>query len=112
MPFFNSALAGILTLLPKWAAHPFARPYVAGESAAEALEEAFGTKPVPMGGGGSIPIVVEFEERLHAPALLLGFSLPGCNLHAPNEWLSVENFEKGIGALALLYDKLGAHAAD
>ena len=38
MPLFNSVLARILTLLPKWAAHPFARPYVAGESAAEALE--------------------------------------------------------------------------
>jgi acetylornithine deacetylase/succinyl-diaminopimelate desuccinylase-like protein len=82
------------------------------EAAAEALQEAFGTKPVPMGGGGSIPIVVEFEERLDAPALLVGFSLPGCNLHAPNEWLSVENFEKGIGALALLYEKLGAQAGD
>lgn len=80
------------------------------EAAAEALEEAFGTKPVPMGGGGSIPIVVEFEERLDAPALLLGFSLPGCNLHAPNEWLSVENFEKGIGALVRLYSKLGTRA--
>ena len=80
------------------------------EAAAEALEEAFGTKPVPMGGGGSIPIVVEFEERLDAPALLLGFSLPGCNLHAPNEWLSVENFEKGIGALVRLYGKLGTRA--
>jgi acetylornithine deacetylase/succinyl-diaminopimelate desuccinylase-like protein len=77
------------------------------EAAAEALEEAFGTAPVPMGGGGSIPIVVEFEERLDATALLVGFSLPGCNLHAPDEWLPIENFEKGIGALALLYEKLG-----
>jgi acetylornithine deacetylase/succinyl-diaminopimelate desuccinylase-like protein len=32
------------------------------EAAADALEEAFGTRPVAMGGGGSIPIVVEFEE--------------------------------------------------
>lgn len=77
------------------------------EAAREALEEAFGTRPVAMGGGGSIPIVVEFEERLGAPALLLGFSLPGCNLHAPDEWLSVENFEKGIDALVRLYPKLG-----
>jgi acetylornithine deacetylase/succinyl-diaminopimelate desuccinylase-like protein len=76
------------------------------EAAAAALEEAFGAHPVPMGGGGSIPIVVEFEERLDATALLVGFSLPGCNLHAPNEWLPVDNFEKGIGALALLYGKL------
>jgi len=76
------------------------------DAAAEALEEAFGTKPVPMGGGGSIPIVVEFEEKLHATALLIGFSLPGSNLHAPNEWFPIENYEKGIGALARLYQKL------
>lgn len=82
------------------------------EAASEALEEAFGTKPVPMGGGGSIPIVVEFEEKLNATALLVGFSLPGCNLHAPNEWFSLENYEKGIGALARLYDKLGRAQAD
>jgi acetylornithine deacetylase/succinyl-diaminopimelate desuccinylase-like protein len=60
-----------------------------------------------MGGGGSIPIVVDFEEQLEAPALLLGFSLPGCNLHAPDEWLRIEDFEKGIRTLALLYGKLG-----
>jgi acetylornithine deacetylase/succinyl-diaminopimelate desuccinylase-like protein len=89
------------------------RPWKAGvsgpafDAASEALKEAFGTTPVPMGGGGSIPIVVEFEEILGATALLVGFSLPGCNLHAPNEWLPVENYEKGIGALALLYEKLG-----
>ncbi len=77
------------------------------EAAADALEEAFGTRPVPMGGGGSIPIVVDFEETLDASALLVGFSQPGCNLHAPNEWLGIENFEKGIGALARLYEKLG-----
>ncbi len=76
------------------------------EAATQALEEAFGTAPVLMGSGGSIPIVVEFEERLSAPVMLVGFSLPGCNLHAPNEWLPVENFERGIGALALLYQKL------
>jgi acetylornithine deacetylase/succinyl-diaminopimelate desuccinylase-like protein len=76
------------------------------DAAAEALEEAFGTRPVLAGDGGSIPIVVEFEEKLGAPCVLVGFSLPGCNMHAPNEWFSIENYEKGIGALALLYEKL------
>ncbi len=80
------------------------------EAASASLREAFGREPVMMGGGGSIPIVVEFEERLRAPALLIGFSLPGCNLHAPDEWLPVRNFELGIGALARLYDRLGAAA--
>jgi acetylornithine deacetylase/succinyl-diaminopimelate desuccinylase-like protein len=78
------------------------------EAASEALRETFGKDPVLMGGGGSIPIVVDFEEQLAATALLVGFSLPGCNLHAPNEWLSVAYFEKGIETLTRLYSKLGA----
>jgi len=82
------------------------------DAAREALEEAYGRRPVPMGGGGSIPIVVDFEEQLKAPALLIGFSLPGSNLHAPDEWLRIEDFEKGIAALALLYDKLGSGGSE
>jgi len=77
------------------------------DAAREALEEAYGVRPVGMGGGGSIPIVIDFEEQLQAPALLIGFALPGCNLHAPDEWLRIEDFEKGIASLALLYGKLG-----
>jgi acetylornithine deacetylase/succinyl-diaminopimelate desuccinylase-like protein len=34
------------------------------------------------------------------------FSLPGANEHAPNEWFPRENIEKGIRALAYLYEKL------
>lgn len=75
-------------------------------AASRSLERAFGRAPVLQGEGGSIPIVVEFEELLEAPALLLGFALPGCNMHAPDEWLSIENFEHGIRALAYLYDEL------
>ena len=77
------------------------------EAAAAALEEAFGTRPVLAGEGGSIPIVVEFERILEAPALLVGFALPGANMHAPDEWFPLENFEKGIGALVRLYRELG-----
>lgn len=80
------------------------------DAAKRALERAFGTEPVLTGEGGSIPIVVEFEEILRAPCLLMGFALPGANMHAPNEWLPVENFETGIEALALLYEELGDSA--
>jgi acetylornithine deacetylase/succinyl-diaminopimelate desuccinylase-like protein len=81
------------------------------EAAAQALEDTFGKRPVLMGGGGSIPIVPEMEERLGATALLVGFSLPGCNLHAPNEWLSVAYYQKGIETLVRLYDNLREAAA-
>ncbi|HEX7051294.1 MAG TPA: dipeptidase, partial [Longimicrobiales bacterium] len=63
------------------------------DAAARALERAFGRPPVYAGEGGSIPIVPAFERVLGAPVLLMGFGLPGENAHAPDEWISIENFE-------------------
>ena len=76
------------------------------DAAGRALETAFGTAPVFAGEGGSIPIVDEFERVLGARALLMGFGLPGENAHAPDEWISVENFEKGVHASAALLEEL------
>ncbi|MEK9499997.1 dipeptidase [Gemmatimonadota bacterium DH-20] len=77
------------------------------EAAGRALEAAFGARPVLAGEGGSIPIVGDFERVLDAPALLVGFALPGCNMHAPDEWFTVENYDRGIEALVRLYAELG-----
>lgn len=73
-----------------------------------ALEAAFGTTPVITGEGGSIPVVGDFERILGAPVLLMGFGLPGENAHAPDEWMSVENFRQGMRAAATLLDRFGA----
>lgn len=78
------------------------------EAAARALEEAYDRAPVLVGEGGSIPIVGEFERILGAPALLVGFALPGCNMHAPDEWISVSDLETGTVALVRLYEELAA----
>jgi acetylornithine deacetylase/succinyl-diaminopimelate desuccinylase-like protein len=76
------------------------------EAATVALKKAFGAEPVLAGEGGSIPIVAEFERVLGAPVLLVGFSLPGANEHGPNEWFPADHIEKGIRALAYLYEEL------
>ena len=76
------------------------------DAASRALEKSFGTQPVLTGEGGSIPIVGEFEEILGANSLLLGFALPGANMHAPNEWFATDCFERGIDTLIHLYDEL------
>ena len=62
------------------------------------------------GEGGSIPVVGDFQRILSAPVLLVGFGLPGENAHAPNEWMSEENFYKGMRAMAALWDELRASA--
>jgi len=78
------------------------------EAGAAALEHAWGKDVIFAGEGGSIPIVPEFEEVLGAPAILLGFGLPGENAHAPDEWFSVENYELGTSAMAeLLFELKG-----
>jgi acetylornithine deacetylase/succinyl-diaminopimelate desuccinylase-like protein len=40
--------------------------------------------------------------------VMLGFGLPDDNLHAPNEKLHLPNFFRGIEAVALYLEKLGA----
>ncbi len=78
------------------------------EAAKRALREAYGKDPVLTREGGSIPIVHTFQEIFASPVLLIGFGLPGENAHAPNEWMSVENYQLGAEAIANLYD----HVAD
>lgn len=82
------------------------------EAGKRALAAAFGREPVITGEGGSIPVVGDFERILGAPVLLMGFGLPGENAHAPNEWISEENYRLGTRAAAVLFDEFAAaHAA-
>lgn len=81
------------------------------DAARRALTAAFGREPVVTGEGGSIPVVGDFQRILGAPVLLMGFGLPGENAHAPNEWMSEENFTRGLRAVAMLYQQLGETSA-
>ena len=76
------------------------------EAGRRALQRAFGKEPVLTGEGGSIPVVGDFQRILGAPVLLMGFGLPGENAHAPDEWMAVENFEKGMLTAAYLWEEL------
>jgi acetylornithine deacetylase/succinyl-diaminopimelate desuccinylase-like protein len=75
------------------------------EAAKRALKKSFATDAVVVGEGGSIPVVSDFQKMLGAPVLLVGFGLPGENAHAPNEWMSEENFRIGMRAMAALWDE-------
>ena len=78
------------------------------DAARRALATAFDREPVIVGEGGSIPVVGDFQRILKTPVLLMGFGLPGENAHAPNEWMSEENFYNGARAVSALWDELGA----
>jgi acetylornithine deacetylase/succinyl-diaminopimelate desuccinylase-like protein len=65
-------------------------------AAAKAMETAFGKPPIPVRGGGSIPITALFESELNCKTVFLGFGLDSDNLHSPNEKFELPNFYKGI----------------
>lgn len=66
------------------------------KAAARAVEATFGKAPIPLRGGGSIPITALFEKSLGVKVVLLGFGLDSDNLHSPNEKFDLFNFYKGI----------------
>jgi len=69
---------------------------VAFKAAQQAINATFGKEPIPVRGGGSIPIVALFESVLGLKTVLMGFGLDSDNLHSPNEKYGLANFYKGI----------------
>ena len=69
----------------------------------QAAVRAFGkrwTKPVLfIPGGGSIPVVVDIQETLSIPVVLLGFSLPDAGAHGPNESFHLEMYSKAVDTI-------------
>lgn len=74
--------------------------YLAAEKAYHAV---YGTIPVPVRSGGSIPIVSTFEKVLGIKTILMGFGLESDAIHSPNENFYLENFFNGIRCIVRFY---------
>jgi acetylornithine deacetylase/succinyl-diaminopimelate desuccinylase-like protein len=67
------------------------------EAALTAYEKGWGKRPVFERGGGTLPILADFQRELGGlPILLMGFGLSDDGAHGPNERFSLEMFHKGI----------------
>ena len=66
------------------------------KAASKAVETTFGKMPIPVRGGGSIPICSILEKELGIKIIFMGFGLDNDNLHSPNEKYNIENYYKGI----------------
>jgi len=73
------------------------------QSAAKAIEAVFHKAPIPVRGGGSIPICALFEKELGIKIVFMGFGLDSDNLHSPNEKFGLVNFYKGIETIPWLH---------
>ncbi len=80
-------------------------------AAARAVEAGFGTRPVFMREGGSIPVVGLIKQHLGVDTLLLGWGQNDDNLHGPNEKFSIADFHRGIKSAAHLLAELADGSA-
>ncbi len=77
------------------------------DAATSAVTAAFGTAPVTIREGGSIPILASFQKTLHCQVLLLGWGQNDDGAHSPNERFSLDAFAKGITASRELWKAMG-----
>ena len=73
------------------------------KAASRAIQEVYGIEPVPSRGGGSIPILAEFQKVLGLDPLLMGFGLERDTIHSPNESYLLRQFFYGMESIALFY---------
>lgn len=92
---------------PAWRAEPTGPLYEAG---ARAMEEVFGVEPVRVCHGGSLPIARLFSDVLTPSVAVMGFAVPGANMHAPDENLPVVQLERGVRTMVRVYRALAARA--
>ena len=100
LDYFRSIAPKGITV--KVSEHHGGEPYMtpidskAYQAAAAAIKDTFGKEPIPVRGGGSIPICALFEKELGVKIVFMGFGLDSDNLHSPNEKYDLFNFYKGI----------------
>jgi acetylornithine deacetylase/succinyl-diaminopimelate desuccinylase-like protein len=97
-----------VTITEREAARPYVTPidHPAIQLAASAYESAYGTRCYFIRAGGSIPVVETLSRLLQVPVVLMGFGLPDANVHGPNEYFSLDNFDKGLRTLVYYWRHL------
>ncbi|MEM7351243.1 MAG: dipeptidase [Acidobacteriota bacterium] len=74
--------------------------------AAEVLEEVYGTAPLYLRSGGTLPICPFFLEALGVYTANFAFGLEDEKIHSPNEFFRLESFALGQRAYCLLLERL------
>jgi acetylornithine deacetylase/succinyl-diaminopimelate desuccinylase-like protein len=72
------------------------RNSVGNQALTRAMESVWGKRPIYKREGGSVPVVTQFQRILGVESVNTGFSLPGDNMHSPNEKLHLPTWYRGI----------------
>ena len=96
------------------AAGPYSLPdgHPLRRAAGQVLHELYGTPPVEVGMGGSIPILETFKSVLGLDTVLFSFAVGDENIHAPDEFFRVGRLYEGQEAWLRLWWALGNRQTD
>ncbi|HEV2438517.1 MAG TPA: dipeptidase [bacterium] len=90
-----------------------ARPYLMPAdhpslaAAAKALRAAYGKDPVQVRVGGTLPVADLVKRELGTWLVFFAFGEPDNLVHAPNEFLRLQTFDRGTRAYVRFFDELG-----
>jgi acetylornithine deacetylase/succinyl-diaminopimelate desuccinylase-like protein len=90
--------AGADLVIERWASSPaglIPPDSPAVRLAQDAFERVLGHRPLLVRSGGTLPIVPTLADK-GIPTIITGFSLPGANMHSPNERLLVRYVPVGV----------------
>ncbi|MFH0979525.1 MAG: M20/M25/M40 family metallo-hydrolase, partial [Candidatus Roizmanbacteria bacterium] len=73
------------------------------QKTAKIFEEVFNSKTLFNRSGGSVAAAEILKRLFKKPVILIGFTLPDDNIHAPNENFNEETFFKGIVAIGKIF---------
>jgi acetylornithine deacetylase/succinyl-diaminopimelate desuccinylase-like protein len=76
------------------------------QALSNALEAVWHKKPVFKREGGSVPVVLDFQEILGVETVNTGFSMVDDNAHSPNEKLHLPTWYRGIDSFIHFYFNL------
>jgi acetylornithine deacetylase/succinyl-diaminopimelate desuccinylase-like protein len=76
-----------------------------------ALRASYGFDPLLMRMGGTLPIAELLQRELGLDVVLLSWSMPDEGLHAPDEFVRLENLDRGARVYADLLHRLAAAGA-
>jgi acetylornithine deacetylase/succinyl-diaminopimelate desuccinylase-like protein len=96
----EAAPAGAELEIERWSSAPaglIPADAPAVQLALDAFERVLGRRPLLLRSGGTLPVVPALADK-GIPTILTGFSIPGDNIHSPNERLLVRYVPLGVAA--------------
>jgi acetylornithine deacetylase/succinyl-diaminopimelate desuccinylase-like protein len=76
------------------------------EAARKAFAAGYGSAPVLVREGGSVPVTADFKQVLGANLVVTGFGLPDDGLHSPNERMSLDQYHRATATVIHLMNEL------